>query len=162
MSASDPIVFTAASAACSLGFGREAILDAMLRGEVEIDNASSLEQRPGDQPRAAQVHDAGMNLPNDPSRTEHLVNRVLVAAVQEAGLDGRGAERVETIFGTTLGGMRYVGEALRRDDLEVYRDSTTAGLNKNAMKGTGLSQLPIQLRDFKHVNKNNEQLKITF
>ena len=139
MSASDPIVFTAASAACSLGFGRKAILDAMLRGEVEINNAPSLEQCPKDQPRAAQVHDAGMNLPDDPSRTEHLVNRVLVAAVQEAGLATGGGERIETIFGTTLGGMRHVGEALRHDDFEAYRNSTTAGLNKKAMEGTGLS-----------------------
>lgn len=146
------VAITAAEACCSLGEGRSAILDAMLAGEVEIDAAPAIEGRflgdSADRPvRAAQARESAPSVGSAPDRAEQLLHRTVRSALEEAGLDAdtlrarcRAGLRVESIFGTTLGGMRHFGAALRSGDLDEYRRSTTATLVGDALRGTGLPE----------------------
>ena len=138
MSDAGQIVITAASACCSLGMGRDRILDAMLAGGVEIDHAPGLEHRDDESPRAAQLPGDVIPSEDRPDRAERMIRVLVDAAAKEAGLDPAHAADVEVLFGTTLGGMRYVGRGLRSDLLDDYRLSTTGALNSEALAGTGL------------------------
>lgn len=146
------IAITGAAACCSLGEGRDAILDAMLAGGVAIDDAPAIEGRfEGDSAgrpiRAAQAAEAAPEIGAASDRAERLLHRLATTALAEAGLDPatlarRRAEgcRVESIFGTTLGGMRHLGRALRTDDLHEYRRTTTATVVREALRGTGVPE----------------------
>lgn len=146
------IAITGASACCSLGEGREAILEAMLAGGVAIDEAPAIEgifrddaaERPV---RAAQARERGPDVGAATDRAERILHRMTMAALAEAGLDPatlvdlrRRGTRIETIFGTTLGGMRHLGAALRTDDLDEYGRTTTATVVREALRGTGLPE----------------------
>ncbi len=149
---SHAIAITGAGTLCSLGEGRHAILEAMLAGAVAIDEAPAIEGRfapgpdGGEAPvRAAQAREAEPLVGDASDRAERLLQRTIKAALAEAGLDRptveamRGAgRRVEAIFGTTLGGMRHLGRALRTDDLAEYRRTTTATVVQEALRDTGL------------------------
>ena len=146
------IAITGAGTCCSLGEGREAILDAMLAGEVAIDEAPAIEGRfapgpDGIEPpvRAAQAREAPPEIGGASDRAERLLRRTVDAALAEARLDRttiesrrRAGRGVEAIFGTTLGGMRHLGRALRTDDLDEYRHTTTATVVRDVLRDTGL------------------------
>ena len=146
------VVIAAAAACCSLGEGRHAILDAMLRDEVRIDDAPAIESSfvpvDGEPPRsvrAAQCPEAEPPGGDDGDRAERLLHRTIVQALEEGGLGGGvppmesgRPRRVESIFGTTLGGMRHLGRGLRTDDLHEYAGSLTGTVTRAAMQGTGL------------------------
>ncbi|MCH2161562.1 MAG: hypothetical protein MK085_06770, partial [Phycisphaerales bacterium] len=134
----ETIVITGASACCSLGFGRERILDAMLDGRVEIDNAPGLEHREGETPRAGQLPAEVLPPGDTADRAERMVGKLIEAARDEAGLEEGLLKDVEVVFGTTLGGMRYVGKALRSGRPEDYRFSIAGSLNPEAMRDSGL------------------------
>lgn len=146
------VAITAAAACCSLGEGRAAILDAMLADGVSIDEAPAIEGRfqgdSADRPvHAAQAREADPQVGAVTDRAERLLRRTVLSALAEAGLDAdglrarrRAGTRIESIFGTTLGGMRHLGSALRTGDLEEYRRSTTATLVKEALRDTGIPE----------------------
>jgi 3-oxoacyl-[acyl-carrier-protein] synthase II len=130
----DDIVISGATAWCSLGFGRAAILEAMCAGNVAIDRAPAMEQTDDECPRAAQATDVETPIGAVRDRAEHLVERVVASALKEAGLDMHDERRRRTIFGTTIGALRHVGEGLRTDDLDALRCGTTATLTCNALQ----------------------------
>ena len=45
--------------------------------------------------------------------------------------------RSEAFFGTTLGGLRHLGHALRTDEIDGYRHTTTSTFTRDVLKGTG-------------------------
>ncbi len=146
------IAITGAGTCCSLGEGRHAILDAMLAGGVAIDEAPAIEGRfapddSGQTPpvRAAQANESAPAIGDASDRAERLLRRTVEAALSEAGLDRatldamrRAGRRVESIFGTTLGGMRHLGRAMRSDDLDEFRRTTTATVVRDVLAETGL------------------------
>lgn len=149
---SKDVVITAAAACCSLGEGRHAILDAMLRDEVRIDEAPAIESafmtvegEPPQPVRAAQAFEVEPHPGGDGDRAERFLQRTIIQAMEEAGLRdgvppmsvGR-PRRVESIFGTTLGGMRHLGRAMRTDDLDDYAGSLTGTVTRAALRDTGL------------------------
>ncbi|MAC20697.1 MAG: hypothetical protein CMJ23_13680 [Phycisphaerae bacterium] len=149
---SEDVVITAAAACCSLGEGRHAILEAMLRDEVRIDAAPAIEStfmavdgEPSQPVRAAQAFEAEPHPGGDGDRAERFLQRTIMQAMEEAGLRdgvppmnaGR-PRRVESIFGTTLGGMRHLGRAMRTDDLADYAGSLTGTVTRAALRDTGL------------------------
>ena len=141
------VVLTGASTWCSLGDDRGRILDAMLAGDVRIDDAPAIEGRiesAEDEPprpvRAAQAVDLDGVDHRAGDRAERYLRAAVGRALEEAGV--RPSEwsdrRIETIFGTTLGGMRHVGRALRTDRTEDYVGSVTSVVNRSALEGSGL------------------------
>ncbi|MAB71626.1 MAG: hypothetical protein CMJ54_03885 [Planctomycetaceae bacterium] len=153
MSEPDTLVLTAASASCSLGEDRHAILAAMLEGGVEIDVAPGIEGvfkpeadgEPVPEVRAAQVAEAPPEVGSVPDRAERMLARSIRRGLDEAGLDPatihamRSAGiRFETIFGTTLGGMRHLGAGMRSGRLDVMSRTTTSTVTRHALEDTGL------------------------
>ncbi len=153
MSASDTLVLTAASASCSLGEDRHAILEAMLEGGVAIDVAPGIEGvfKPDDdggavpEVRAAQVPEAAPEVGSVPDRAEQMLVRSIRRGLDEAGLDPptihalrSAGSRFETIFGTTLGGMRHLGAGMRNGRLDVMARTTTSTVTRHALEGSGL------------------------
>lgn len=149
----DDVVVSGIGAICSLGEGRDRILDAMLRDEVAIDDAPGIEgvfvpTGPDEATpvvRAAQAREAAPGVGDGGDRAERLLRRAVGAALAESGWSVAGLVearsrglRVETVFGTTLGGMRRLGAALRYDRDEDYARSTTATVTVDALLGTGL------------------------
>ena len=140
------IAITAAAIRCSLGLDRGSVLDAMLGGKVGIDEAPGIEgaflDEPGRRPHAAQAMPT--SAPRS-DRAETELNACVTAALAEARLlpgvveelRGRGL-RVETVFGTTLGGMRHLGAAFRTDSDDEYARTLTGTLNRDCLVGTGL------------------------
>ena len=139
MSEHDPVVITGVDVCCSLGVGRKVILEAMLAGGVEIDNATALERRKGERPCAAQVVEEDPPIGATRFRAEQLAGRVARGALAEAGLGITDEFRAEAIFGTTLGGLRHLGEALRTGDSKCFMRTTTATLNHEVLSGTGIN-----------------------
>lgn len=111
----------------------------MLAGGVEIDDAPALERREGEQPRAAQAAEEDPPIGASRFRAEQLAGRVAKAAIAEAGLENADEMRVEAIFGTTLGGLRHLGEALRTGDSKCFMRTTTATLTHDVLIGTGIN-----------------------
>ena len=153
MSEPDTLVLTAASASCSLGEDRHAILAAMLEDGVEIDVAPGIEGvfkpeadgEPVPEVRAAQVAEAPPEVGSVPDRAERMLARSIRRGLDEAGLDPstihamRSAGiRFETIFGTTLGGMRHLGAGMRNGRLDVMARTTTSTVTRHALEDTGL------------------------
>lgn len=142
----DDVVITAAAACCSLGSDRNAILDAMLEDRVGIDRAPAIEGSfPPEEEREVKAAQAEPITQGETDRAEVIVGRTVKAALQEAGLgrdvlDGlrAGGTIVETVFGTTLGGMRHLGQAIRDDCLREFGRTLTATLNRDALLDTGL------------------------
>ncbi|MEC8319860.1 MAG: beta-ketoacyl synthase N-terminal-like domain-containing protein [Planctomycetota bacterium] len=140
------IAITAAAIRCSLGLDRGSVLDAMLGGKVGIDEAPGIEgvflDEPGRRPHAAQAMPTGSPRSD---RAEKELNACITSALAEARLlpgvveelRGRGL-RVETVFGTTLGGMRHLGAAFRTDSDDEYARTLTGTLNRDCLVGTGL------------------------
>ena len=126
MSDSDHVVITGVGSCCSLGCSRSAILQAMLAGKVAIDHAPALERSHGEEVMAAQAAEGEPEFGASRFRGELLVERVVRAALAEAGPFPTTELRSEAIFGTTLGGLRHLGYALRNDDIDGYRHTTTA------------------------------------
>jgi 3-oxoacyl-[acyl-carrier-protein] synthase II len=150
---SDTLVLTAASASCSLGEDRHAILESMLEGRVEIDAAPGIEGvfqpeedgTPVPEVRAAQVPESAPEVGSVPDRAERMLARSIRRGLDEAGLDPStidamraAGSRFETIFGTTLGGMRHLGAGIRNGRLDVMARSTTSTVTRHALEGTGL------------------------
>ncbi|MAH66826.1 MAG: hypothetical protein CMJ27_10640 [Phycisphaerae bacterium] len=153
MTEPDTLVLTAASASCSLGEDRHAILAAMLEGGVEIDVAPGIEgvfepDAAGDpvpEVRAAQVPEASPEVGGVPDRAERMLARSIRRGLDEAGLDSStirsmrsAGVRFETIFGTTLGGMRHLGAGMRNGRLDVMARTTTSTVTRHALVDTGL------------------------
>ena len=140
MNQPETLVLTAASASCSLGEDRRAILAAMLEGGVEIDVAPGIEGvfkpdadgAPVPEVRAAQVSEAEPVVGSVPDRAERMLARSIRQGLDEAGLDPAtirsmraDGTRIETLFGTTLGGMRHLGAGMRNGRLDVMARTTT-------------------------------------
>ncbi len=153
MSEPDTLVLTAASASCSLGEDRHAILEAMLEDGIAIDVAPGIEGTfqpdveggPTPAVRAAQVPEAAPEIGGVPDRAERLLARSIRRGLEEAGLDPEtilamraAGLRFETIFGTTLGGMRHLGAGIREGRLDAMARSTTSTVTRAALEGTGL------------------------
>lgn len=151
--ADDGLVLTAAAASCSLGEHRSEILAAMLQDQTAIDEAPAIEgvflaESPGatvPMIRAAQVAESDPKVGAVPDRAERLLSRSIHQALAEAGLDHPTIQRMqsagtrfETVFGTTLGGMRHLGAGLRSGRLESLSRTTTATVTRTALAGTGL------------------------
>lgn len=157
------IVITAASAITSLGTSRHATLDAMLVPHsgpwTGVREAPSLEARPNPDANPDSGPDSGPDLSageaveSRPSvgcvsdRAERLLARAVRAAIAEARLDaalsstagdGRAAPRILTLLGTTLGGMRHWGAALRGGGADEVRRLTAASVLADALAETGL------------------------
>ena len=153
MRSEDGLVLTAAAASCSLGEHRSEILASMLEGRTAIDDAPAIEgvflaESPGTPAakiRAAQVAEIQPEVGAVPDRAERLLSRSIRQALAEANLDRPTIERMqsegrrfETVFGTTLGGMRHLGEGLRTGRLEELSKATTATLTRSVLSETGL------------------------
>ncbi|MDG1359817.1 MAG: beta-ketoacyl synthase N-terminal-like domain-containing protein [Phycisphaerales bacterium] len=153
MNQPETLVLTAASASCSLGEDRRAILAAMLEGGVEIDVAPGIEGvfkpdadgAPVPEVRAAQVSEAEPVVGSVPDRAERMLARSIRRGLDEAGLDPAtirsmrsDGTRIETLFGTTLGGMRHLGAGMRNGRLDVMARTTTSTVTRHALEGTGL------------------------
>ena len=142
----DDVVITAAAACCSLGSDRDQILDAMLEGRVGIDEAPGIEGSfPAGDERTVKAAQAEPLTGGEVDRAENSIGRTVRAALAEAGLDPSTLDRlrtggtsVETIFGTTLGGMRHLGRAFREDRLSDFARTLTATVNRESLRGTGL------------------------
>ena len=147
------LVLTAAAASCSLGEHRSEILAAMLEGRTAIEDAPAIEgeflpESPGASVakiRAAQVAESDPVVGPVPDRAEKLLSRSIRQALAEADLDHQTIQRMksegrrfETIFGTTLGGMRHLGEGIRTGRLGEFSRTTTATVTRAALAGTGL------------------------
>ena len=142
----EDVVITAAAACCSLGSDRHAILDAMLQGRVGIEEAPAIEGSfPPDEDRVVKAAQAEPLSGGEVDRAETSIARMVRSALDEAGL-GRAVlkelrdagTRVETVFGTTLGGMRHLGQAIRDDCSSEFVRTLTATLNRDALQDTGL------------------------
>ena len=142
----DDVVITAAAACCSLGSDRHAILDAMLAGRVGIDEAPAIEGSfPPDEDRVVKAAQAEPLSSGEADRAETSIGQAVRAALQEAGLGRKvlkelraAGTTVETVFGTTLGGMRHLGQAIRDDSHSEFTRTLTATLNRDALRDTGL------------------------
>ena len=148
MKPGEGLVLTAAAASCSLGEDRSEILAAMIDGRTAIEDAPAIEgefqpESPGGpvaKIRAAQVSESAPEVGPVPDRAEKLLNRSIRQAMAEAGLDRATIERmksdgrrIETVFGTTLGGMRHLGRGLRNGRLEALSRTTTATVTRAAL-----------------------------
>ncbi|RPG16156.1 MAG: hypothetical protein CBB69_009245 [Phycisphaera sp. TMED9] len=153
MKPEDGLVLTAAAASCSLGEHRSEILAAMIDDRTAIEDAPAIEgefqpESPGGpvaKIRAAQVSESAPVVGPVPDRAEKLLNRSIRQALAEAGLDRATIQRmksegrrIETVFGTTLGGMRHLGQGLRDGRLEALSRTTTATVTRAALADTGL------------------------
>lgn len=147
------VVATGIGTICSLGEDRDRILDAMLRNEIAIDDAPGIEGDFAVDPHgaatstvhAAQARERPPSVGIGPDRGERLLRRAVSTALAESGWSEaalrearRDGLRVETVFGTTLGGLRRLGAALREGRNEDYARSTTATVTRDALIGTGL------------------------
>lgn len=140
----DPVIaITAAATINALGADRHRTLDAMLHGRVgahPIAGATALEAMP------VAPHSAGAAVEIDPpagvgsDRAERILHRAVVDALAEARLDAAALlrRRAATVVGTTLGGMRHWGAALRSGDPSEVRRVTPAPVLAAALAGTGL------------------------
>lgn len=137
MSGPDPVVITGVDVCCSLGVGRDQILQEMLAGSVRIDDAPALERREGENPLGAQAAEGDPPIGATRFRAEYLLERVLKGALTEAAPEFTERDRIEAIFGTTLGGLRHLGHGLRTGDLKGYMRTTTATLTRDVLEGTG-------------------------
>ena len=143
------IAITAAAIRCSWSRSKRAE-DAMLGGKVGIDEAGdeAFLDEPGQRPHAAQAMPTSA-LRSDRAETE--LNACVTSALAEARLlrGGRGTPEtvipVETVFDTTLGGMRHLG--LRSDRLgRRVREDVDGTLNRDCLVGTGLQLGEFDLR----------------
>lgn len=144
--ADDDVVISAAAACCSLGSGRGRILDAMLEGRVAIEQAPAIEGVFSDDlDRVAKAAQAEPLTAGESDRAETMIGGIVRSALEEAGLQpealgdlrSNGA-RVETIFGTTLGGMRHLGRGMRDQSNAEFARTLTGTVNRDALAGTGL------------------------
>ncbi|MBX3356568.1 MAG: hypothetical protein KF724_12800 [Phycisphaeraceae bacterium] len=105
------IVVTAAAVRTALGASRAEILRRAMARERSLAPSAALEgARPDDRTYACS------GLSSGPDRAEDLLARVLADALEEAHLHEparRGSRRVQIVVGTTLHGMRHLGDYLR-------------------------------------------------
>ncbi|MBC02912.1 MAG: hypothetical protein CMJ34_06375 [Phycisphaerae bacterium] len=146
-SGDDGVVITAAAACCSLGTDRRAILEAMLQDRVGIDEAPAIEGSfPPEDDRVVRAAQSEPLSGGEPDRAETGIRGVIGAGLREAGLEPAVIEElraagttVEAVFGTTLGGMRHLGHAIRNDAMGDYARTLTATVNRDALEGTGIA-----------------------
>ena len=132
------IAITGASAVCSLGTDRKAALHTILEGGTGFVTGDGLETRPEENPGVGQAIDLDPPVGNVSDRAERYLQRAIHDALHDAGLGDSAPERTALMLGTTLGGIRHLGEGMRNDCLTPYRRLNNGSVNRHALLGTGL------------------------
>lgn len=139
----DEIVITAAPLRTSLGASRAEVVRRAIAGECALERSRALEGFPGG---ADDRTFACADGPRGADRAEELLARTIADALRECGLSGDAlsSRRVRLVVGTTLNGMRHLGESLRLADPReaAYLSAarvTAIACERNGLPGAGIT-----------------------
>jgi len=132
------IAITGASALCSLGTDRRSVLASMLEGRTGFVAGDGLESQPEDNPLVGQAAELDPPVGSVPDRAERYLQRAILDALRDSGLGDSAPERTSLVLGTTLGGIRHLGDGMRKDCYTPYGRLNNGSVNMHTLQGTGL------------------------
>ena len=134
------IAITGAATICALGLDRDQALDRIIAGDIGFSEGDGLEAAPEEHPLVGQAVDLPDPIGSSPDRAERYLRRTMLDAIEDGDWTGRLPERTSVVMGTTLGGIRHLGEGMRRNDFAAYRRLNNGAVSLNTLSGTGLPE----------------------
>ena len=140
------MAITGIAASCALGADRFSAVQAITDDQVGFSKGDALEQLPEQVISIAQAREAAPVVGCAPDRAEQLLGRAIRDAMSDAGYDhDDDSPNRAVVLGTTLGGARHIGEALRKDDLGPYGRVNNGAVAFHTLESCGLPRGAITL-----------------
>lgn len=139
------IAITGIAASCALGANRFAALEAMASDQTGFTRGDALEQFPTRPISVGQAIEEEPRIGNTPDRAEQLLGRAIRSAMADAGCPDEECPERAVVLGTTLGGARHIGHAIRTDDIAPYSRVNNGAVAFHTLESTSLPRGAISL-----------------
>ena len=132
------VAITGIAASCALGANRFDAIRAIANDEIGFSEGDALEQFPVQAISVGQAREADPPVGCTPDRAEQLLGRAIRDAMEDAQCPEDECPARSVVLGTTLGGARHIGEALRNDDLTSYGRVNNGAVAFHSLKASSL------------------------
>lgn len=139
------IAITGIAASCALGSNRFEALDAIASDKIGFSRGDALEQLPQQPISVGQAVEAEPIVGNTPDRAEQLLGRTIRSAMDDAGCPMEACPGRAVVLGTTLGGARHMGHALRSNDFSPFSRVNNGAVAFHTMQETDLPRGAVTL-----------------